>query len=137
MLKSFWHNHALANLTFVLVLVAGIFAYGKLPREQDPNVNFNWVNVITVFPGASATDVEKRVTDPLERAVRRIRDVKFVSSYSREAVSSLVIRFEDIDQQRYDKRVSDLRREIRSVQDERAVGSNSIRSPATRNGCST
>jgi multidrug efflux pump subunit AcrB len=92
MLKSFLHNHALANLTFVLVLVAGIFAYGKLPREQDPNVNFNWVSVITVLPGASASDVEKRITDPLERAARRIRDVKFVSSHSRESVSSTVLR---------------------------------------------
>ena len=63
-------------------------------------------------------DVEKKVTDPLEDALRQIQDVKFMSSNSRESVSSILVRFEDIDDRTFDKRISDLRREIQNKQDE-------------------
>ena len=110
-------NHVLANLTFVLVLVIGLIAYNTMPRQQDPTINFNWISVATVLPGASAEDVEKRVTDPLEDAIRSIADIKFASSNSRENISSLLIRFNDIDERTFDKRIADLRREIQNVAD--------------------
>lgn len=118
MLTRLYQNHVLANLTFVLVLVIGFLCYNLLPRQQDPTINFNWVVVTTVLPGASAEDIEKRVTDPLEDAIRNVADIKFASSNSREAVSSLLIRFQDIDERTFDKRVNDLRREIQNVEDE-------------------
>ncbi|MEJ2576023.1 MAG: efflux RND transporter permease subunit, partial [Gammaproteobacteria bacterium] len=112
MLVSLLRHHVLANLVFALVLVVGMLSYLALPRQQDPTINFNWVTVTTVLPGASALDVEKKVTDPLEEAIRNVKDVKFVSSNSRQSVSSLLIRFQDIDARTFDKRVNDLRREI-------------------------
>jgi multidrug efflux pump subunit AcrB len=116
--QSLLRNHVLANLTFVLVLVIGTLSYQALPRQQDPTINFNWIIITTVLPGASAGDVEKKVTDPLEDALRRIQDVKFMSSNSRESFSSILIRFEDIDERTFDRRIADLRREIQNEQDE-------------------
>jgi multidrug efflux pump subunit AcrB len=118
MLRTFLHNHVLANLTFALVLVIGLLAYNLLPRQQDPSVNFNWIVITTLLPGASALDVEKKVTDPLEDAIRGIQDIKFVSSNSRQSVSSLLVRFRDIDPRTFDKRVADIRREIQNAEDE-------------------
>ena len=118
MLSEFLKNHILANLLFGLVLVVGFFSYSMLPREQDPEINFNWIVVTTVFPGAAALDVEKRVTNPLEDAMRNVRDIKFISSSSREGVSSLLVRFEDISNRIFDKRVNDLRCEIRNEEGE-------------------
>jgi multidrug efflux pump subunit AcrB len=118
MLVSLLRHHVLANLVFALVLVVGMLSYLALPRQQDPTINFNWVTVTTVLPGASALDVEKKVTDPLEEAIRNVKDVKFVSSNSRQSVSSLLIRFQDIDARTFDKRVNDLRREIENQEPE-------------------
>lgn len=109
-------NHVLANLTFVLVLVIGLLSYSMLPRQQDPSINFNWISIITALPGASAEDIEKRVTDPLEDAIRSVPDMKFVSSNSRENISSLLVRFEDINERTFDKRIADLRREIQNAE---------------------
>lgn len=117
MYKRLLQNHVLANLTFGLVLVIGLIAYNTMPRQQDPTINFNWISIITALPGASAEDVEKRVTDPLEEAIRGVPDMKFVSSNSRENISSLLVRFEDIDERMFDKRIADLRREIQNVED--------------------
>ena len=111
-------NHVLANLTFVLVLVVGSLSYLAMPRQQDPTINFNWIIITTVLPGASAEDIESKVTDPLEDALRKLQDVKFMSSNSRESVSSILIRFEDVDQRTFDRRMNDLRREIQNKQDE-------------------
>jgi multidrug efflux pump subunit AcrB len=116
--RSLLRNHVLANLTFALVIVVGTLAYLQLPRQQDPTINFNWIIVTTVLPGASARDVEQKVTDPLEDALRKVQNVDFMSSNSRESVSSILIRFEDIDDRTFDKRISDLRREIQNKQDE-------------------
>ncbi len=107
-------NHPLANIAFLVVLVMGTVAYLTMPREQDPEINFNWVMVTTVLPGASAEDVEKRVTKPLEDAIKGIADVRFVMSSSRENVVSILVRFRDIDARTFDKRINDLRRDIQN-----------------------
>ena len=110
-------NHVLATLSFLLVLIVGFLSYQSLPRQQDPTINFNWIAVFTTLPGASAEDVEKQVTNPLEDAIRSIPDLRFVSSNSRENVSSLLIRFNDIDTDLFDKRIADLRRKIENTKD--------------------
>ena len=116
-LRNLIQNHVLTNLAFVLILVMGIIVYQQLPREQDPSINFNWVQVTTFLPGASARDVEQKITDVIEESLERIQDIKFVSSSSREGLSSITVRFNDIDEQKFTKRMADLRREISNVED--------------------
>ena len=118
MYQRFIENGVLANLTFLLVLVIGTMAYFSMPREQDPTINFNWIDITTILPGATAQDVESLVTDPLEDAIKNISDTKFVSSTSRESISRILVRFEEIDERAFDKRLADLRREIQAVEDE-------------------
>jgi len=118
MLARLYKNHVLANLCFVLVLGIGILSYFMLPRQQDPTINFNWIDITTLVPGASAEDIEKRVTDLLEDAIYNVADIKFVSSNSREGLSSILVRFEDIDERIFDKRLNDLRREIQNKEAE-------------------
>ena len=118
MYRSFLQNHVLANLTFIMVLVLGTLTYIFLPREQDPDVNFNWVVITTILPGAAALDVEKRITDPLEDVLRKVPDTRFVSSTSRQETSTILVRFNEISERIFDKRVTDLRREIQNKADE-------------------
>lgn len=117
MLSRLLKNHVLANLTFVLVLIVGLLSYQQLPRQQDPTINFNWISIITIYPGASASDVEKRVTDVIEDAINGIQDMRFVSSGSRETVSSVLVRFEDLPEKLFNKRLTDLRRELENAKD--------------------
>lgn len=115
---GFWaavlRNQVLANLTFILILAVGILSYMQMPRQQDPTVNFNWVNIFTYLPGASAEDVEKQVTDVLEDAVKNVGDIRFSLSRTRTGASTILVRFQDISDYTFDKRVTDLRREVQS-----------------------
>lgn len=114
LLAALIRNHPLANIFFVVVIVMGLRAYSSMPREQDPEINFNWVNITTILPGASAEDVEQRVTNPLEDSIRNVQDVRWVISSSRESVSNILVRFHEIGERNFDKRINDLRREIQN-----------------------
>ena len=115
-LRRLLENHVLANLTFVLVIVLGIMAYIVMPRARDPEINFNWINIMTVLPGASSSDVEKRITDPLEDTISRtVRDIRFVSSTSRDGISNILVRFNQLGDADFRERVADLRREVQNT----------------------
>ena len=114
MFRRLLTNHPLVNILFVVVLTMGISSYMSMPREQDPEINFNWVNINTVLPGASAEDVEKLVTGPLEDSIRNVQDIRWVISTSRENSSNILVRFRDLSERVFDKRVNDLRRELQS-----------------------
>jgi len=113
-MKRLLSNHVLANAFFVVVLIIGGMTYYQLPREQDPEINFNWINIITTLPGASAEDVEKLVTEPLESAIHNVPNIRFVSSTSRDNSSTIFIRFNDLSEREFDKRLTDLRREVQN-----------------------
>ncbi len=120
--KRLLENHILTNLLFLLILVMGWLAYYQLPREQDPSVNFYWVQIWAYWPGATAYDVENRITTPLERSIERVEDIKFVSSTSRQGIASILVRFSDIGDAAFDRRLTDLRRELQSTMDELPEG---------------
>jgi len=114
MFKSLLTNHPLVNILFTVVLVMGAMSFYSLPREQDPEINFNWVMVETILPGASAEDVEELVTGPLEDSMRNVQDIRWVISNTRESTSSVLIRFRDISESLFDKRINDVRREVQN-----------------------
>ena len=115
-LRWFLSNHVLANLAFGLVIVLGALSYLQMPRAKDPEINFNWVNVISIYPGASATDIEKRITDPIEDALRaNVRDMRSVLSTSRDNISNILVRFDEIDDATFRQRMVDLRREVQNT----------------------
>jgi len=114
MLRLLIQNHALVNLTFLLVVIGGSIAYLGLPRAQDPTVELGWAVVYTTLPGATPAEVEEKVTAPLEDGVEKVKDIKFYYSSSRQDSSLITIRFEDVGADKHNRRVADLRREIQN-----------------------
>ena len=54
----------------VAVVFAGLTAYRTLPRESYPDIEIPLIIVYTIYPGAAPADVEKQVTDQLERELK-------------------------------------------------------------------
>ena len=69
------------------ILVAGIFAYAKMPRSEDPGFIIRTAMVVTYFPGASPERVEQLVTDKLEKTIQEIPELEAVRSESKTGVS--------------------------------------------------
>jgi len=78
------------NLSLVIF---GLLGLQRLPVRELPDVDAPVVNVLTVYPGASASVVESEVTEVLEDAISGVDQIKILSSTSREQVSSIGIEF--------------------------------------------
>ncbi len=86
-------------VTLALV-VLGLVGLTRLGTDLFPDVQFPFVAVTTVYPGAGPADVETQVTKPLEDAVVSINGIDKVRSFSREGVSLVILVFKlDVDPQ--------------------------------------
>lgn len=80
-------NWALDNRKLIYFLVAvltigGVFAYYDMSKLEDPEIKVKQAAVVTVYPGASAHQVELEVTDVLEKSIRSMKDIGEVTSRS-------------------------------------------------------
>jgi len=90
--------HAFANskLTPLIILVAvllGIGAVKLLPREEEPQIIVPMIDVLVQMPGASAKEVEERVTKPMEKLLWEIPGVEYIYSTSSPGFSMAIVRF--------------------------------------------
>ena len=86
-------NRTSIFIVTVIITLAGIFSYNALPKEQFPDVVVPTIFVSTVYPGASATDMEQLVTKPIEKQLKGINGVKKVTSSSVQDFSSVIVEF--------------------------------------------
>jgi Cu/Ag efflux pump CusA len=67
-----WIDSKLTPLVIVASLLLGAFAVWKLPREEEPQIVVPMVDVFVQMPGASAREIEERVTKPMEKLLWEI-----------------------------------------------------------------
>ena len=82
-----------ATMFILSFVVLGLVSMTRLGIDLFPSVDFPFVNISTVYPGASPEEVETLVTKPIEDAVAGIEGVKRVESNSSEGFSRVGIEF--------------------------------------------
>ena len=90
--KAFIHSK-LTPLLLVASVLLGALAVWKLPREEEPQIIVPMSDVFVRMPGASAKEVEQRVTKPLERLLWEIPGVEYLYSTSSPGLASVIVRF--------------------------------------------
>jgi len=80
----------MASLAVVLL---GLTSLNRISIDLFPNINFPQIQIGTVYKGASAQDIERSVTYPLEKAVSAVANVKHVESRSRQGFSLVIVQF--------------------------------------------
>jgi len=79
-------------LVFSLAFIAiGTLAVVGMQRDQFPAVDFEILSVTTAYPGASPEDVEKAVTNVIEKELLSVGGIKEITSTSREGLSSIIV----------------------------------------------
>jgi len=74
-------------------ILLGAFALVKLPLEEEPQIIVPMIDIFVEMPGASAREVEERVTKPMEKILWEIPGVEYIYSTSSPGVSMAVVRF--------------------------------------------
>jgi multidrug efflux pump subunit AcrB len=88
-----WISSKLTPLVIVGAMLLGVFAVWKLPREEEPQIIVPMVDVMVQMPGASAQEVEERVTKPMEKLLWEIPGVEYIYSTSSAGQSLAIVRF--------------------------------------------
>lgn len=78
---------------FAVLTFLGIFSYKQLNYELLPNFSMPVINIVTVYPGASPSEVENSVTKKIEDAVSTTENIDNIKSISQENISSVIMEF--------------------------------------------
>ncbi len=79
----------------ILTILAGGLAYKDLGRLEDPEFTIKEAVITSLYPGASAVEVEEEVTEPIESAVQQLKQLHEVRSISRPGVSIVFAEIKD------------------------------------------
>jgi multidrug efflux pump subunit AcrB len=83
----------LTPLLIIGSMALGAFAVIALPREEEPQIIVPMVDVFVALPGASPSEVEQRVTRPVEKLLWEVPGVEYLYSTSSPGQSMVIVRF--------------------------------------------
>ena len=81
-------------LVFVAIVLMGLFAYSRLAIDLLPEIETNQLTVMTSYAGASSSDIETNITEPLENTLNAVEGLKKISSKSQDNLSIITLEFE-------------------------------------------
>jgi len=89
------NNKTTIYVMIALILFLGVSAYFSMPRENFPEIKETKIYVSSVYPGNTAEDIEKLITNPLEDKLKTVSNLVKLTSTSQEDVSMVIIEFDE------------------------------------------
>ncbi|HLV13558.1 MAG TPA: efflux RND transporter permease subunit [Xanthomarina sp.] len=89
------HNKTTMYVLILVIFYLGLAAFFDMPRESFPEVNETKIYVSSIYPGNTAEDVEKLITDPLEDELKTVSNVVEITSTSQEDFSMIIVEFDE------------------------------------------
>lgn len=86
-------NKVAVYILILIIVIIGADAYMSMPRESAPDITIPLIIVSVPYPGVSPTDIEGLISQPLERELKTIKDVKMISSSSKEGFATVQVEF--------------------------------------------
>ena len=88
------NNSVTTALVFIAIAIFGVFSLMNLSINQLPDMETNFIMVMTSYQGASAQDIETNISKTLENTLNAVPDLKHISSTSKENTSVISLEFE-------------------------------------------
>ncbi len=88
-------NKTTMYVLIVVILSLGISAFFSMPRENFPEIKETKIYVSSVYPGNTAEDIEKLITDPIEDKLKTVSNVVEITSTSQEDYSLVIVEFDE------------------------------------------
>ena len=89
-------NKVISWLLVIILVAGGIYGFNEMGKLEDPNFTIKQAKIITLYPGATAQEVQDEVTYHIEEALQLMGQLKRIKmSISRPGMSDLAIEFKD------------------------------------------
>ena len=79
----------------VLITLAGIFSFFGLGRAEDPPFTVKQMTIITVWPGATAQEIQDQVAEPLEKRLQELKWYDRTETYTRPGMAFITLSLQD------------------------------------------
>ena len=79
----------------IAIAAAGIFAFLKLGRAEDPSFTIKVFTVSAVWPGATAQEMQDLVAEPMEKRMQELRDYDRVETFTRPGLALMMVTLKD------------------------------------------
>jgi len=89
------NNKTTMYVLITLILFLGAGAYFSMPRESFPEIKETKIYISSVYPGNTAEDIEKLITDPIEDKLKTVSNVVEITSTSQEDYSIVIVEFDE------------------------------------------
>jgi multidrug efflux pump subunit AcrB len=113
-IKFFLENHKLTIILSLMMVIFGVMGFAKLNAESFPTVNFATAQITTRYDGATAKDIETKITKPIEDKIREVSGLKDVKSISKSGLSTIIVRV-DMDNEDEEEVLDELQKAVKEV----------------------
>jgi len=93
LLDRFARHRVAPHLVMILMILGGLFAISRMNVQFFPNFSVDIITVSVAWSGASAEDVERGITEPLEERLRAVPDVSKMTSTSAQGIATITLEF--------------------------------------------
>lgn len=120
-------NKKVIYFFLAIMLIGGIISFFKLPKKEDSPFVIKTAALVTQYPGATPQEVERLITEPIEREIQSMSDVYQIKSESYFGMSKILIELKPtIDAGYMPVKWDELRRKISNVQPKLPNGASTI-----------
>jgi multidrug efflux pump subunit AcrB len=89
------NNKTTMYVLIAVILILGTSAYFSMPRENFPEIKETKIYISSIYPGNTAEDIEKLITDPIEDQLKTVSNVVEITSTSQEDYSIVIVEFDE------------------------------------------
>ena len=82
----------ISTILLMIILLGGI-SYTTFPQEEMPEVDLKRVAIIIQYEGLSSDEIERLITEPLERELLSLQDIDEIVSISKDNIASFMVAF--------------------------------------------
>ncbi|WP_053954803.1 efflux RND transporter permease subunit [Inediibacterium massiliense] len=115
MIKWSVKHRSIVMLICFFVFITGVFIYGDMERQENPNVVSPDAMVKCIYPGASPEDVEKLIIKPLETKINEISEIKKLESFSMDSVGVIRVSLIDLSDEKINEVWDELKDDVDQV----------------------
>ena len=114
--KLFLDRPLLTNLVTIFIIAAGLLSLSQINKSTYPDVSFEIMTINTLYPGASALEVEANVTKKIEDEIAGVQGLDKVISISAENFSTIIV-YIDLNEKDPDKIKDQITRSVDRISD--------------------
>lgn len=120
-------NRKIVYFFLAIMLIGGIYSFFELPKKEDSPFVIKTAALVTQYPGATPLEVEKLITEPIEREIQSMAEVYQIKSESYFGLSKITIELQPtLDPASMPVKWDELRRKVSNIQPRLPSGASAI-----------